>query len=63
MNLRNLIIAALALVTFAACTEDDVDTTGNLEVSFTGLEDLGADFVYEGWIIVCLLYTSPSPRD
>ena len=52
MNLKHLIIVGIALVTFAACKKDEVNDKADLNVSFTGLEDLGADFVYEGWIIV-----------
>jgi hypothetical protein len=46
--------AALALV-FTSCNNDDEATTpqnGNLELNLSGLEDLGADYLYEGWVIV-----------
>ena len=47
-------IIALAMLTFVGCSDDETPTTttGTLKLSFTGLEDLGADAVYEGWIIV-----------
>ncbi len=53
-----MILGALALGFFAtSCSNDDdaataVSTTSPLTVEFNGLEELGADFVYEGWIIV-----------
>ncbi|QTE23195.1 anti-sigma factor [Polaribacter cellanae] len=38
---------------FAACSNNDNEpTTGNLTVNLDGLEKLGTDFVYEGWLIV-----------
>lgn len=45
----------LALGFFAvSCSSDDdaTATTANLNVNLNGLENLGANFVYEGWIIV-----------
>ena len=41
-----------ALLFLASCDDDDAPSNGNLELSFTGLEDLGSDYVYEGWVIV-----------
>ncbi len=38
-----------------SCNDDDtvnVDLTGNLEVSIDGLDNLGSDFQYEGWLLV-----------
>ncbi|NQY07423.1 MAG: anti-sigma factor [Flavobacteriaceae bacterium] len=38
-----------------SCSNDDDNnesSTRNLTINFSGLENLGADFVYEGWIIV-----------
>lgn len=39
---------------FTACNNDDDTTIGDttMELNISGLEDLGNDFVYEGWIIV-----------
>ncbi|PQJ73023.1 anti-sigma factor [Polaribacter butkevichii] len=55
-KILNLAIAIAIATTFVACSDDDnnnnVPTTGSLTVDFTGLEELGADFVYEGWLIV-----------
>jgi len=45
----------LALGFFAiSCSSDDdaAVATSSLNVNLSGLENLGADFVYEGWIIV-----------
>ena len=50
-----LAIAALA-TTFAACEKEETPNpptnSNNLNLNISGLEDLGADFVYEGWIMV-----------
>jgi len=50
----NLAIAFTIALFFVACNDDDNSTVtiGNLTVDFTGLEELGTDFVYEGWLIV-----------
>lgn len=45
----------LSLIMFNSCSDDDAapqDETGNVNLNIAGLEDLGADYVYEGWIIV-----------
>lgn len=45
----------LALLTISCSDNDDgvvAPTESNLELNINGLEDLGADYVYEGWIIV-----------
>ena len=46
----------LALLTTGCSNNDDDEVTtpavSNLEINIAGLEDLGSDFVYEGWIIV-----------
>jgi len=54
MNLKNLFFIALIGLSFTACKEDEepVSTTDTLELNLTGLEDLGSDYTYEGWIIV-----------
>ncbi|WP_165734049.1 anti-sigma factor [Polaribacter sp. 20A6] len=55
-KILNLAFAFAIATTFVACSDDDnnniAPTTGDLTVDFTGLEVLGADFVYEGWLIV-----------
>lgn len=45
----------LALITIGCSDNDDgviAPETSNLEINIAGLEDLGSDYVYEGWIIV-----------
>ena len=38
---------------FTSCDEDEPQTSNStVEFSISGLEDLGADYVYEGWLIV-----------
>ncbi|NRD21416.1 anti-sigma factor [Winogradskyella eckloniae] len=53
---KKMILAALALGIFASsCSSDDDNTSNsnsNLVLSLDGLEALGDDYVYEGWIIV-----------
>ena len=58
--IKKLILGVFALGIFAtSCSSDDdtiiitpQETTSPLTVNFTGLEALGTDYVYEGWIIV-----------
>jgi hypothetical protein len=43
----------LLTIFFSACEEDeDSDPMKNLNLSISGLEDLGSDAIYEGWLIV-----------
>lgn len=42
-----------ALVLMTGCKkDDDTSTTQDLTLSLTGLEDLGSNYAYEGWLIV-----------
>lgn len=43
-----LILAIL----FASCDDNDSLSTSELTLNLSGLETLGADYVYEGWVIV-----------
>lgn len=54
MNFRLLGLLAIALsIGFASCSDDDTSTTTEtLTVDLTGLENLGADYAYEGWVMV-----------
>lgn len=59
MKLMRIAILSLAvMMTVAACKKDDNDNpspspmTKDLNLSFTGLENVGADYRYEGWIMV-----------
>ncbi len=50
-----MFLAVLAIGIFASsCSSDDdnTPTTSNLTLNLAGLEALGDDFVYEGWVIV-----------
>lgn len=50
-----MILGVLALGIFAtSCSSDDDNgpSTADLTLNLSGLEELGSDFVYEGWIIV-----------
>lgn len=50
--LRLLAVFVLAF-TFSFCSDDDEPiTTNDLSLNISGLENLGADYVYEGWMIV-----------
>ncbi|MCI2228087.1 anti-sigma factor [Polaribacter sp. MSW13] len=48
----NLAFAFALATIFVACNDENTPTVGNLTIDLTGLEELGADFVYEGWLIV-----------
>tara|TARA_R110002049_G_scaffold63_5_gene369 strand:+ start:3079 stop:3975 length:897 start_codon:yes stop_codon:yes gene_type:complete len=49
----NLAMVFAMTAFFVACSDSENEpTTGNLTVDLTGLEELGSDFVYEGWLIV-----------
>lgn len=55
--MRKIILSLLAIsaVVFVSCNNDDDNTIpqkSNLGLNITGLENLGANFKYEGWIIV-----------
>ncbi len=57
MKLINLNLLAIALVTLifaSSCGEEDNATPANAEFTFnaSGLEDLGSNYAYEGWLIV-----------
>ncbi|XCF07383.1 anti-sigma factor [Tamlana crocina] len=52
--IKKMIFAFTALLVFVtSCSKsDDGQTTARLTLNLNGLEELGDDFVYEGWIIV-----------
>lgn len=52
--IKKMFLAVLAAGFFAtSCSSDDDGTaTSRLNISLDGLENLGNDFVYEGWVIV-----------
>ena len=53
-KILKLAYAFVLIISLAACNnnDDDTPTTGDLTVDLTGLEELGSDYVYEGWLIV-----------
>ena len=52
--MRKILGLLLVATLFAACNDNDDDaiTTSDLTLNLAGLETLGSDYVYEGWIIV-----------
>jgi hypothetical protein len=49
------LLGLMALLVFTSCDEDDDNdnnSTNSLNISFSGLEPLGDDYEYEGWIMV-----------
>lgn len=56
MMIKKMILAIVAIgILTTSCSSDDdnnTPTTSSLTIDFTGLEALGNDYVYEGWIIV-----------
>ncbi|MBE0391238.1 hypothetical protein HNQ02_002885 [Flavobacterium sp. 7E] len=47
------LVSVLSLGLFASCNNDDnpANTSKDLKLNISGLEDLGANYKYEGWII------------
>ena len=56
MKTKILLMTMIAAGIFASCSDDDDNTTtntnSNLTLNLTGLENLGNDFAYEGWVLV-----------
>lgn len=52
--MNKLILPLILLVSvFISCKkEDDTPKTASLTINLSGIEALGADYVYEGWIVV-----------
>jgi len=50
-KITTLAIIAIGLV-FASCSKNDEETVKTITQSFQNLPDLGANYVYEGWLIV-----------
>ncbi|WP_460190641.1 anti-sigma factor [Urechidicola sp. KH5] len=53
--MKKFVLMAFVAFSFIVISCDDDDDDNNLDtltLNLTGLEDLGADYVYEGWIIV-----------
>jgi hypothetical protein len=53
-KILKLVYVCVVIVFFASCDDnnEELTTTGNLTIDLTGLEELGSNFVYEGWLIV-----------
>lgn len=52
-NLKLFFVALLSTFTIVSCTTDDeTPTTDTFTLDISGLEDLGDDYAYEGWLIV-----------
>lgn len=54
---RLILIALIGLTIISSCKKDEettmeTPTTKNITLDINGLEDLGSDYVYEGWLIV-----------
>jgi hypothetical protein len=50
-NIFKLIVLGFAMI-MVSCGDEDTTTSDQLNLSLTGLEDLGSDYAYEGWIMV-----------
>lgn len=48
---KNLLLILLCAAAFTACKKSEI-TTQKINLNITGLEDLGSNFRYEGWLIV-----------
>ncbi len=51
IKLMLLSLAAVMLITSCKKDETPTNTMKNINLNISGLEDLGADYVYEGWLI------------
>ena len=51
MKKLSILMLAVAIL-FVGCEDDDGSEPQMLTLEINGLEDLGSDFVYEGWLIV-----------
>ena len=50
-NILKVVVVLFALI-MVSCGDDDNAKDNQLNLSFSGLEDLGSDYAYEGWIMV-----------
>lgn len=54
MMIKKILFSLLivSVLTVSCNSDDDNPTTANLTLNISGLDELGSDFVFEGWIIV-----------
>ena len=50
-NIFKLMVLGFAMI-MVSCGDDDATTDNQLNLNLSGLEDLGSNFAYEGWIMV-----------
>ena len=50
-NIFKLMVLGFAMI-MVSCGDDDKTTDNQLNLNLTGLQDLGSDYAYEGWIMV-----------
>lgn len=51
--MKKIILSLFAACTLLACTKkEEVSATKNLTLNINGLENLGSNYVYEGWLMV-----------
>lgn len=50
--IKGILTLTCGLFLLSSCSDDDDNFNSNLSLNITGLEDLGSDFLYEGWLIV-----------
>ena len=49
----SILFTVMSIIFFISCSDDDDGPkTKDMKLNISGLENLGADFVYEGWILV-----------
>lgn len=51
-NYLMTVLALASMIFLSSCDDDPVNTDASFDLNISGLEDLGDDAVYEGWIIV-----------
>ncbi len=52
MHLGTLLFFSILIFSISSCKDDDGTEEATLNLAFSGLENLGADYKYEGWLIV-----------
>lgn len=52
MNIKSFLLASVVPLAFLSCKKDATAVTAQLSLNISGLEDLGTNARYEGWIVV-----------